>query len=261
MIAVRAYAHTAGLSALLLCVSVINHSRTQRTACGVQSSGHHRRAHSEPRFLRSLWRHLAYDGVAVHYIRKEGYRNAQFLRHPGVPFTGLHIKAVPSISHAYILRHRSGEPVGYVAVALEYLVYPAVLLGILPFIPEYFGGRIGRLERIACQLEYPVLSYTTVQLYADILRSGIHPDRRGEEHLPVLVDRYRGPALSVYSHTLYLFGLYVCLCKNAPDRAAYSLPPVLGPLLRPSRMRICHIVQSGLRCQIISLSVKHRYLA
>ena len=62
-------------------------------------------------------------GVTVNYIRQERLRDPEFSGHGHIPFSGLHVKTVPAVSHAHILTHLPRKSVGYVAVTLEDLVY------------------------------------------------------------------------------------------------------------------------------------------
>ena len=85
MIRFHADAHPAGLASLFLGLPVMEYSRAQSSAAGIQASGDNRDPFRQPRLRRSFRSHMPGHSVTGHDIGKKMKRYAEVLSHFLIP--------------------------------------------------------------------------------------------------------------------------------------------------------------------------------
>ena len=245
----RADTHSACLSALLLGFSRMDHACSQRSAGGVKTSCRHRRTLRKAGFPGRFFCHRTHDLVASADLRKKFTWNTKTVAHPVVPFSCPHVKTVQAVTLRQILCHLSCQFKSNIAVGLQYPVCIPVNLRKILLIPEDLRRCVGRLERISRCPENLFRADLFVQPVADILRPGIHPDRRVGKNVSPAVNGNGRPALSVNSYSCDLFRQDTRARYAPPHRAAHGFPPFLRVLFRPAFMGIINRIIAVLRRQ------------
>ena len=187
LVLIHADAHSAGLSSLLLCLTRMDHSGPQCSACRIQTTGNNRCSHSKAGFLRRLLCNCSHNMITGTDLRKKFHGNPKLSAHILIPGCLSHVKAMQAIALGNILAHHTRQLICNVAVRLQDLVDPLVHLREIFFIPEDLCSCIGRLKGITGYFKNLLCPDLFIQSVTDRLCSGIHPDRSVCQYISVLI--------------------------------------------------------------------------
>ena len=187
LVLIHADAHSAGLSSLLLCLTRMDHSSPQCSACRIQTTGNNRCSHSKAGFLRRLLCNCSHNMITGTDLRKKFHGNPKLSAHILIPGCLSHVKAMQAIALGNILAHHTRQLICNVAVRLQDLVDPLVHLREIFFIPEDLCSCVGRLKGITGYFKNLLCPDLFIQSVTDRLCSGIHPDRSVCQYISVLI--------------------------------------------------------------------------
>ena len=250
-------AHTSCLPALFLRFSLVNDSGAQCSACGIQASSNNRNAFRKSGFFCRPGCYPSDDLVAIQNFRKKIHRNPHLPGHVGVPFSGPHIKAVPSVSITDIFRNCPCQPVTDITVGMKNLLRLFKHFRKHFPVPKHLWCGIRRLQGISRQIENLILSDTAVQPVTNFLRARVHPDRGIGQTFSLSVQRNGRPSLPVYSDSGNLFRTDSAAVPYFFQSHANSPVPVLRVLLCPPLMGIKNRVIPCAGCFHIPVCVKY----
>ena len=190
LVGIRADTHAACLSALLLCLTRMDHASSKCTARCIKTAGYYRSACCKSALGCCLLIYRSYYLIAGNDFRKKFHWNSQLLTHLRIPCTSAHIKTMQSVSLGKILCHCTGQPVGNKAVGLKNLVDSAVYFRHVLLIPQNLRCSIGRLKGITSNFKNILAANFIIESVTNLLCPGVHPDWCICQHISILVNGY-----------------------------------------------------------------------